>query len=111
MPLLVEIRMPQLSQDVEIRSVQDWLQEDHNCWIAIARAFLQRNDRDIAVARLTDALRYQLRDGPPSADTLGGRLFRAGAKEIDYHAVAVQIAEAAQASDPSSQQTKSVLLA
>jgi hypothetical protein len=91
--------MPQVSRDVEISPVLDWLQEERNCWIAIARAFLQRNERDIAVAKLTDALRYQLRDGPPSADTLGGRLFRGGANQIDYHAVAIQIAQAAEAAD------------
>jgi len=95
----VELRMPQVSRDAEITPVLDWLQEERNCWIAIARAFLQRNERDIAVAKLTDALRYQLRDGPPSADTLGGRLFRGGANQIDYHAVAIQIAQAAEATD------------
>ena len=91
--------MPQVSEVVEISPVQDWLQEERNCWIAIARAFLQRNQRDIAVAKLTDALRYQLRDGPPSADTLGGRMFRGGAIQIDYHAVAIEIARTAEATD------------
>src|SRR4051794_25429517 len=102
--------MPQLSRDVEIGAVQEWLQEERNCWIAIAEAFLQRNEPDIAVAKLTDALRYQLRDGPPSADTLGGRLFKAGANRIDYHAVAVQIVQGAEAADPSLQQTRSALI-
>jgi hypothetical protein len=91
--------MPQSSRNVEISPVQDWLQEDRNCWIAIARAFLQRNQRNIAVTKLTDALRYQLRDGPPSTDTLGGRIFRAGANQIDYHAVAIEIAQAVEAAD------------
>jgi len=54
----------------EIGAVNDWLKEDRNCWIAIGAAFLQRNPRDIAIKKLTDALRHQLRDGPPSADTL-----------------------------------------
>jgi hypothetical protein len=87
--------MPRLSQDAENSPVQDWLQEDRNCWIAIAKAFLQRNEPDIAVAKLADALRYQLRDGPPSADTLSGRFFRAGSDQIDYRAVALEIAQAA----------------
>ena|SRR5438045_3758172 len=93
--------MAQLSNDLEIAAVHDWLGEDRNCWIAIAAAFLQRYERDIAIGRLKDALRYQLRDGPPLPDTLGGRLFRTGATQIDYHAVADEIAVAAESAYPS----------
>ena|SRR5690349_11108580 len=81
-------------------AVRDWLKEDRNCWIAIAAAFLGRYERDVAIDKLTAALRHQLRDGPPLSDTLGGRLFRAGALKIDYHAVATEIAVAAESSDP-----------
>jgi len=85
-------------------AVQEWLGEDGNCWIAIACAFLQRNERAVALGKLADALRYLLRDGPPSLDTLGGRLFRTGTSRIDYQAVAMQIALAAEAADRSLRQ-------
>jgi hypothetical protein len=92
------------SGNPEMDAVQEWLSEDGNCWIAIASAFLQRNEREIALGKLANALQYLLRDGPPSLDTLGGRLFRAGTSRIDYQAVAVQIALAAEAADRSLRQ-------
>ena len=91
--------MPQSLQNPELGAINEWLKGDANVWIAIALAFLQRNERDIALGKLTDALRYHLRDGPPSPDTLGGRLFRAGLRDIDYHAVAIQIVLAAEAAE------------
>ena len=97
--------MSKFASNRENSAIQDWLKEDTNCWIAIASAFLKRNEREVAIAKLTDALRYQLRDGPPLPDTLGGRLLRAGSLHIHYHAVAVHIALAAETNNSSLLQT------
>ena len=59
---------------------------------------LQRNEHDIAVAKLTDACATNC-GLATSADTLDGRLFRGGANQLDYHAVAILIAQAAEATD------------
>jgi hypothetical protein len=47
--------------------IEEWLKEDSNCWMAIATAFLQRNERSLAVTRVSGALKFLLRDGPPTA--------------------------------------------
>ena len=59
---------------------------------------MQRNEHDIAVAKLTDACATNC-GLATSADTLDGRLFRGGANQLDYHAVAILIAQAAEATD------------
>ncbi len=91
--------MPQLLENIT-QIVQDWLKEDRNCWIAIAAAFLSRYEREIAIEKLSNALRHQPRDGPPFADTFGGRLFRARSLKIDYETIAIEIAAAAESAHP-----------
>jgi hypothetical protein len=98
--LAAEPNMSDTSKGSQAGAVQDWLKEDRNCWIAIAAAFLDRYEREVAIEKLTAALRHHLRDGPPPADTLGGRLFRAGASKLDYQAIAIEIAVAAESSNP-----------
>ena len=77
--------------------IREWLKEDSNCWIAIATAFLQRYDRDIAIRKISVALQYLLRDGPPAPTTLGGRLFRAGVRRINYDLLALELVLATEA--------------
>jgi hypothetical protein len=79
----------------ESQVIKEWLKEDANWWIAIGRAFLQRNDWDVALEKITLALTWQLRDGPPSANTLPGRLYKKGFTKMDYATLALQIALAA----------------
>ena len=81
--------------------IQEWLKEDSNCWMAIATMFLQRSERDIALARISGALQFLLRDGPPTATTLSGRLYKAGVKRIDYDALALEIVLATETANPS----------
>ena len=93
-----------MSQDVRspaARVIQGWLKEDSNCWIAIATMLLQRNERNTALIRISGALQFLLRDGPPSATTLTGRLYQAGVKRIDYDALAQEIVLATEAANPS----------
>ena len=71
--------------------IRQWLKEDSNCWVAIATMFLQRNERNTALARISAALQFLLRDGPPTATTLTGRLYQAGVKQIDYDALALEV--------------------
>jgi hypothetical protein len=89
------------SASPESTVIKEWLKEDANCWMAIACAFLRRYERDIAVERLSLALQYQLRDGPPKPTTLGGLIYKAGMTKIDYHALAVALASATEAAEPS----------
>ena len=77
--------------------IREWLKEDTNCWIAIATAFLQRYDRDVAIQKISVALQYLLRDGPPAPTTLGGRLFRAGVRRINYDLLALELVLATEA--------------
>ena len=71
--------------------IREWLKEDTNCWIAIATAFLQRYERKMAVAKVSAALQHLLRDGPPIATTLGGRLYHAGVSHINYDLLADEL--------------------
>src|SRR5436190_4435269 len=71
--------------------VRKWLKEDTNCWIAIATAFLQRYEREMAIAKVSVALQHLLRDGPPTATTLGGRLYEAGVSHINYDLLANEL--------------------
>jgi hypothetical protein len=75
----------------EASVIREWLKEDKNCWIAITKAFLQRNEREIAVAKVRGALQHLLRDGLPTAATLGGRLYQAGVGHIDYDRLANEL--------------------
>jgi hypothetical protein len=75
--------------------ISEWLREDANCWIAIASAFLQRYDRSTAEAKISEALKYQLRDGPPTSVTLGARLHQSGIRGINYDALAHELARIA----------------
>lgn len=81
--------------------IREWLKEDTNCWMAIAIAFLQRYERDTAVAKVSVALQYLLRDGPPTATTLGGRLYKAGVRRIDYDLLAHELVLATEVFGPS----------
>jgi hypothetical protein len=80
---------------LESQVIKEWLKEDASCWIAIGRAFLQRNDWDTALEKITLALTWQLRDGPPTPTTLSGRLYKKGISKVDYATLALQIALAA----------------
>jgi hypothetical protein len=93
--------MSQMAGNRATRVVNEWLKEDSNYWIAIATMFLQRNDRDNALARISGALQFLLRDGPPTATTLSGRLYRAGVRKIDYDALAMEVVLATEAANPS----------
>ena len=86
---------------LEATVIREWLREDSNCWTAIATAFLKRYERDTAVARISVALQFLLRDGPPTATTLTGRLYKAGIKRIDYDILARELALAAEPVRPS----------
>jgi len=89
----------------ESQIIKEWLKEDANCWIAIGRAFLQRNDWDVALEKISLALTWQLRDGPPTANTLSGRLFKYGFTKIDYASLALEIALAAKDAERSTSGT------
>jgi hypothetical protein len=93
--------MAKSSKNVVAVVIQAWLKEDSNCWIAIATMFLQRYERDIALARISGALQFLLRDGPPTATTLSGRLYKAGVKALDYDALALEIVLATEAANRS----------
>jgi len=93
--------MSQITGNPAAPVIQEWLKEDSNCWMAIATMFLQRNERDIALARISGALQFLLRDGPPTATTLTGRLYNAGVKRIDYDVLALEVVLATEAANPS----------
>ena len=90
------------------QAINEWLKEDSNCWIAIASVFVQRYEWEIALQKITLALTWQLRDGPPSPTTLSGRLYQSGVNKIDYAAVALEIALAAKAAEPSVHSTEAL---
>jgi len=77
--------------------IREWLKEDTSCWIAIATAFLQLNEREVAVVKVSGALQHLLRDGPPTATTLGGRLHEARVRHINYDILANELVLAAEA--------------
>ena len=93
--------MPEVAGKPIAHVIEEWLKEDSNCWMAIATAFLQRNERSLAVTRVSGALKFLLRDGPPTAHTLTGRLYLAGVTRIDYDALALEIVLATEAANPS----------
>lgn len=93
--------MSKINPNPEALVNREWLREDTNCWIAIATAFLQRYDRDIAIQKITVAWQYMLRDGPPAPTTLGGRLFRAGVRRINYDLLARELVLATEAVESS----------
>ena len=72
-------------------AIREWLQQDAACWIAIASAFLQRYEREIALDKLSAALQYQLRDGPPKPTTITSKVYRSGVSRIDYDALALEL--------------------
>lgn len=56
---------------------------------------------DVALKRIGGALQFLLRDGPPTATTLTGRVYRAGVKPVDYDVLALQVGLATEAANPS----------
>jgi hypothetical protein len=65
--------------------------------------FLQRYERATALARISIALQFLLRDSRPTATTLmlTGRLYTAGVKRIDFDALALEVVLATEAAEPS----------
>jgi hypothetical protein len=93
--------MSEVAGNPAARVIQKWLKEDANYWTAIATMFLQRNERDMALTRVSGALQFLLRDGPPNANTLTGRLYMAGVTKLDYDALALEVVLATEAANPS----------
>jgi len=77
--------------NVEAAVVQTWLQESSVCWKAIALTFLQQYRRDIAIQKLSEALRLMLRETGTSRDSSPGRLRPAGIARLGYEQLALQI--------------------
>ena len=70
-------------------------------WIAVATAFLLRNDRNVAVGKTAEAIRWYAYDLEAPEHPLALSLYAEALKRMDFYSVALALIQAAEAADPS----------
>jgi hypothetical protein len=88
--------------NLETRTVQEFVnrQADFN-WTAAATGFLLIHDRNVAVGRVADAIRWYVYALEGPSDPLLLSLYAQALRRVDFYSIALELIQAAEAADPS----------
>jgi hypothetical protein len=70
-------------------------------WSAIATDLLQRNDRNVAVGKIADALQLYAVEQPVPEDEMLATLYSLALRRVDYYTLALELVQSAEVADPS----------
>jgi hypothetical protein len=76
-------------------------QHDAQIWNAIAIDSLQRNDRNVAVGKIADALQLYAVEQPVPEDQMLAALYTLALRRVDFYTLALELVHEAEAVDPS----------
>jgi len=86
----------------ETTGVKEWLQtHEAGRWNDVAATILRRYDREIAVGKLAEMLQLKVYDHLVLPEGLAGELYTLALARVDFYAIGLQLAQAAEAADPS----------
>ena len=69
-------------------------------WNAMAIGFLQRNDRNVAVGKIAEALQFYAMEQPMPAHQMLATLYSLALRRVDYFTVALELVQSAETMDP-----------
>jgi hypothetical protein len=70
-------------------------------WTAVATGFLSTHDRNVAVGKIADAIRWYVYALEVPSDSLALSLYAEALKRVDFYSIALGLIQAAEAADPS----------
>ena len=73
----------------------------HETWNALATGFLTRNDRNVAIGKIADAVQFYAAEQPVPEEPMLATLYSCALKRIDYYTLALELVQRVEAANPS----------
>src|SRR4051794_9572177 len=70
-------------------------------WNAVAIAFLERNDRNVAIGKIADAVQFYAAEQPIPAEPMLATLYSCALKRVDFYTLALELVQRVEAANPS----------
>src|SRR4249920_2469812 len=70
-------------------------------WNAVAIGFLKRNDRNVAIGKLADAVQFYAAEQPVPAEPMLATLYSCALKRVDFYTLALELVQRVEAANPS----------
>ena|SRR2546430_2681571 len=88
--------------NLETSTLQEFVnrQADFN-WTTVATGFLLIHDRNVAVGKVADAIRWYVYALEAPSDPLLLSLYALALRRVDFYSIALNLIQAAEAADPS----------
>jgi hypothetical protein len=88
--------------NLETSTIKELVNEQADSkWTAVATGFLLIQDRNVAVGRIADAIRWYVYALEAPSDPLTLSLYAEALKRVDFYSIALGLIQAAEAADPS----------
>jgi hypothetical protein len=88
--------------NLETSDFREVLQElGRETWNAVAVGFLERNDRNVAVGKIADAVQFYAAEQPVPGEPMLATLFSCALKRVDFYTLALELVQRVEAANPS----------